>query len=161
MARRTYSEVSIQLKRIGYRIEIEDPDASVTFHPNDIDRTYNAITSKCNELYPDYQLSDTERRDIDVQLTEIYKDYEEDRYKHRVSDTEHLVYLAKSQINEQFRDQTGAFYAVIERNGHNEMLKMSSEEFDRYLAKLFYLLTTIFSFIFDFIHVVISSGFIA
>ena len=43
--------------------------------------------------------SDTELRDIDVQLTEIYKDYSEERDKHKVSDAEHLVYIARSQIS--------------------------------------------------------------
>ena len=76
---------------------------SVTFHPLDFDKTYNIIILRCNELYPGYQFSDTELRDINVQLTEIYKDYAEDRDKHRVSDAEHLVYLARSQIKQQFK----------------------------------------------------------
>jgi len=135
----TYSEsVTVRLKRNHHLIEIESPDASVTFHPLDFDKTYRAIISKCTELYLGYQFSDTELRDIDVQLTEIYKDYAEESDKHKVSDAEHLVYLAKSQIKQQFRDQTGAFYAVIERNGHDELLKMSSEEFNRYLSRLYY-----------------------
>ncbi len=135
----TYSEsVTVRLKRNHHLIEIESPDASVTFHPLDFDKTYRAIISKCTELYLGYQFSDTELRDIDFQLTESYKDYTEERNKHRVSDAEHLVYLARSQIKQQFRDQTGAFYAVIERNGHDELLKMSSEEFNRYLSRLYY-----------------------
>jgi hypothetical protein len=139
MARRMYSKtISISLKRVGNLIEIEDTGASVTFQPNDIDKTLTAIILKCNELDPDDPVSDTDRRDVEVQLTEIYKDYQEDRDKHRTSDAANLVYLARSQIKEQFKDQTGAFYAVIERDGHNEMLKMSSDEFDRYLYKLFY-----------------------
>jgi predicted Zn-dependent protease with MMP-like domain len=81
---------------------------------------------------------DIQFRDIDVQLTEIYKDYDKDRKKHKVKDAEHLVNLAKSQIKEQFRDQTGAFYVVIERDGHEEMLKSNSLEFDRYLYRLYY-----------------------
>jgi hypothetical protein len=139
MHRGTYSEsMTVRLIRNHHLIEIESPDASVTFHPLDFDKTYKAIILKCNELYLGYQFSDTELRDIDVQLTEIYKDYAEERDKHKVTDAEHLVYLAKSQIKQQFRDQTGAFYAVIERNGHDELLKMSSEEFNRYLSRLYY-----------------------
>lgn len=139
MHRGTYSEsVTVRLKRNRHLIEIESPDASVTFYPLDIDKTYNAIISKCTELYLGYQFSDAELRDIDVQLTEIYNDYAEERDKHRVSDAEHLVYLAKSHIKQQFRDQTGAFYAVIERNGHDELFKMSSEEFNRYLSRLYF-----------------------
>lgn len=49
-----------------------------------------------------------------------------------------MVNLAKSQIKEQFRDQTGAIYFVIERDGHDEMLKSNSNEFDRYLSRLYY-----------------------
>ncbi len=130
--------MTVRLKRNRHLIEIESPDASATFYPLDIDKTYNAIISKCTELYLGYQFSDTELRDIDIQLTEIYNDYAEERDKHKVSDAEHLVYLAKSQIKQQFRDQTGAFYAVIERNGHDELLKMSSEEFNRYLSRLYF-----------------------
>ena len=133
-----YESVTVILKRNHHLIEIESPDMGVTFHPLDFDKTYNTIILRCNELYPGYQFSDTELRDIDVQLTEIYKDYAEERDKHKVSDAEHLVYLAKSQIQRQFKDQTGAFYAVIEKNGHDEMLNMKSEEFDRYLSKLYY-----------------------
>ncbi len=139
MAKRAYSKtVSYSLRRIGNMIEIEDTGTSVTFHPDDFDKTLSAIILKCSELDPNEPVSHTERRDIEVQLTEIYKDYQEARDKHRTSDAEHLVYLAKSQIKEQFRDQTGAFYAVIERDGHNEMLKMSHKEFDRFLSKIFY-----------------------
>lgn len=136
---RNYSDFStVRLNRTRHFIEIESPDVTVTFHPNDYDKTFNSIITKCSELYLGYQFSDTELRDIDMQLNEIYKDYGEDRDKHRVSDAEHLVYLARSQIKQQFRDQTGAFYAVIERNGHDELLKMSSEEFNRYLSRLYF-----------------------
>jgi hypothetical protein len=139
MAGRNLSEsVMVRLKRIHGMIEIENPDASVTFHPNDFDKTYNAIITKCSELYPDYVLTAMELRDIDFQLNEIYKDYVEDRNKHKISDAEHLVYLAESHIKEQFRDHTGAFQVVIEKDGHDEMLKLGSDEFDRYLSKLFY-----------------------
>ena len=139
MHRGTYSDsMTVRLIRNRHLIEIESPDASVTFHPLDFDKTYKAIISKCNELYLGYQFSDTELRDIDVQLTEIYKDYSEERDKHKVSDAEHLVYIARSQIKQQFRDQTGAFYVVIERNDHDELLKMSSEEFNRYLSRLYF-----------------------
>jgi hypothetical protein len=137
--RGTYSEsVAVRLKRNRYLIEIESPDATVTFHPLDFDKTYKAIISKCAELYLGYKFSDIELRDIDFQLNEIYKDYTEERDKHRVTDAEHLVYLARSQIKQQFRDQTGGFYAVIERNGHDDLLKMSSEEFNRYLSRLYF-----------------------
>lgn len=136
---RNYSDYStVRLNRTRYSIEVESPDITVTFHPNDYDRTYNSITSKCSELYPGYQFTEIELRDIEVQLTEIYRDYAEDRNKRKIGDGEHLLYLARSQIKQQFRDQTGAIYAVIERDGHDELLKMNSDEFDRYLGKLFF-----------------------
>src|SRR5918994_128489 len=116
MANENFSEsIRVRLIRTRNLIEFEDLDVSVTFHPNDFDKTYGAIISKFKELYPDYVLTQIELRDIDVQLNEIYRDYDKDRDKHKISDAEHLVYLAKSQIKEQFRDQTGAFYAVIEK----------------------------------------------
>jgi hypothetical protein len=139
MTETSYSEyATVRLKRIGHLIVIVDPDVSVTFHPTDIDKTYNAIISKCSELYPGYQLTETDLRDIDFQLTEVYKDYVEERGKHQISDPEHLVNLAMSQIKQQFKDQTGAFYAVIERYGHNEIINMDSEEFNRYISKMYY-----------------------
>jgi hypothetical protein len=107
MASTTYSyTANTKLKRVGHLIEVIDPDLSVTFHPLDIDKTNSAIISKCDDLYPGYEWTEIQHRDIDVQLTEIYKEYDEDRKKHRVKDAEHLVYLAKSQIKEQFRDRT-------------------------------------------------------
>jgi hypothetical protein len=130
--------VRVRLIRTRNLIEIEDLDVSVTFHPNDFDKTYGAIISKFKELYPDYVLTQMELRDIDVQLNEIYKDYDKDRDKHKISDAENLVYLTKSQIKEQFRDQTGAFHVVIDNDGHHETLNMDSDEFDGYLCRLYY-----------------------
>jgi hypothetical protein len=139
MANRSYSETATtRLKRIGHLTEVEDPDVTVTFHPTNIDKTYDATISKCKELYPGYPLTEIQRRDIDVQLTEIYKDYDEGRNKRRITEAEHLVNLAMSQIKRQFKDQTGAFYAAIEQNGHDELLNMNSDEFSRYLCKLYY-----------------------
>jgi hypothetical protein len=137
--RGTYSEtVTTRLKRTGHLIEVEDPDVTVTFHPTNIDKTYDAIISKCKELYPGYPLTEIQFRDIDVQLAEIYKDYDEGKNKRWITEAEHLVNLAMSQIKLQFKDQTGAFYAVIERNNHDELVNMNSEEFSRYLSKLYY-----------------------
>jgi hypothetical protein len=109
------STANTRLKRTGHLIEVEDPDLTVTFHPTDIDKTSEAIILRFNELYAGNQLLNIQLRDINVQLTEIYKDYDEARKKHKVKDDEHLVYLTKSQIKEQFRDQTGAIYFVFER----------------------------------------------
>lgn len=139
MANKSYSESAVtRLKRIGHLIEIEDPDLSVTFHPTDPEKSFAAIISRCDELYPGYQWTEIQYRDIDRQLTEIYKDYDESRNKRRISEADHLVNLAMSQIKQQFKDQTGTFYAVIEKNGHDELLDMNSEEFNRYLSKLYY-----------------------
>jgi hypothetical protein len=139
MASRSYSESAVtRLKRIGHLIEIEDPDLSVTFHPTDPDKTSAAIITRCAELYPGYQWTEIQYRDIDRQLTEIYKDYDESRNKRRITEADHLVNLAMSHIKQQFKDQTGAFYAVIEKNDHNELLDMNSKEFGRYLSKLYY-----------------------
>jgi catalase (peroxidase I) len=59
-------------------------------------------------LYPGYQWTEIQYRDIDRQLTDIYKDYNESRNKRRISEADHLVNLAMSQIKQQFRDQAGA-----------------------------------------------------
>jgi hypothetical protein len=139
MANRSYSESAVtRLRRIGHLIEVEDPDLSVTFHPTDPDKTFSALITRCSELYPGYQWTEIQYRDIDRQLAEIYKDYDESRNKRRISEADHLVNLAMSHIKQQFKDQMGAFYAVIEKNGHNELLDMNSKEFGRYLSKLYY-----------------------
>ena len=139
MTSRSYSETATtRLQRIGHLIEIEDPDLSVTFHPTDPDKTFAAIISKCDDLYPGYQWTEIQHRDIDRQLSEIYKDYDESRNKRRITEADHLVNLAMSHLKQQFKDQTGAFYAIIEKNGHDELLDMNSKEFNRYLSKLYY-----------------------
>jgi energy-coupling factor transporter ATP-binding protein EcfA2 len=141
MAGRNFSveeSVTTRLKRTGHIIEVEDPDLSVTFHPTDMDKTSASIISKCNELYPGYQLTEIQLRDVNVQLTEIYKDYDDERSKCKITEAEHLVNLTMSHIKQQFKDQTGAFYVVVEKDGKIEMLKTASDEFDRYLSRLYY-----------------------
>ena len=81
---------------------------SVTFHPTDPDKTFSAIITRCKSLYPGYQWTEIQYRDIDRQLTDSYKDYDESRNKRRISEADHLVNLAMPQIKQQFRDQTGA-----------------------------------------------------
>ena len=138
MPRKAYSEVFIQLKRNGGLIEIVATNASVTFRPDDIQKTFNDIVSKCNELDPENPVSYTDRRDIDTQLTEIYKEYEEERLKRRIREADHLVYLARSHIKEQFKDQTSAYYVVVEKDGRNQLFKTNSAEFEIYLSRLYY-----------------------
>jgi hypothetical protein len=75
---------------------------------------------------------------LDIQLTNIYKEYYDQRAKKRISDSEHLFLLASSEIKEQYMDQTGAFYAIIEREGHKEVLNMDYQDFDLFLSNIFY-----------------------
>jgi hypothetical protein len=131
-------------------IEIEGTGASVTFYPNDRDKTYEAILAKCKELGTDLTLggddgkeqdSDVkyERHNIDTQLTQIYREYYEEREKKQISDALHLFNLAMGEFRgEQFKDQTGAYYAVIEKDNHKEILNMDHQEFDLFLSNLFY-----------------------
>ena len=56
----------------------------------------------------------------------------------KTSDSEHLFLLASSEIKDQFTDQTGSFYADIERDGHREILNMDYQEFDLYLSNIFF-----------------------
>lgn len=129
-------EVSVTIVRHGRLIIIEGINASVTFYPNDRDKTVKALMDKFKEL--EYDQSQSEINDLDVQLTNIYKEYYEQREKRKISDAEHLVLLAAGEIKGQFRDETGAYYAVIEKNDHKEILNMDYEQFHLFLSKLFY-----------------------
>jgi hypothetical protein len=110
---------------MGHIIEIEGTGTSVTFLPNDKDKTYEAILAKCKELGTDFTLEEDsqnqdldikeERRNIDIQLTQIYMEYYEQREKKQISDAQHLFSLAMGEIKEQFKDQTGAYYATVEK----------------------------------------------
>jgi hypothetical protein len=136
-------QISITIKRLGHIILIEGTGGSVTFYPNDKDKTYNAIVAKCEELGSDLSIDNEdfetkyERHNIDIQLTEIYKQYYEQRETRKVSDAEHLVNLAASEIKEQFIDQTGMHYVVIERDDHREILNMDYQEYDLFLSHIY------------------------
>jgi hypothetical protein len=78
-------QVDVTIKRIGQIVEIEGLGASVNFHPKDYDKTLNALIGRCIELQADLASDkakiDYLKRSIQNQLTEIYKDYEEERKK--------------------------------------------------------------------------------
>lgn len=42
------------------------------------------------------------------------------------------------EIKEQFKDQTGAYYAIVEKGDHKEALNMDHQEFDLFLSNIFY-----------------------
>ena len=74
--------VDIKIKRVGHIIVIEGLGTSVNFHPKNYDMTLNALIERCIELQPDLTSDKAEmdylRHSIDNQLTDIYKDYEEE-----------------------------------------------------------------------------------
>jgi hypothetical protein len=144
-------QVSATIKRSGFIVEIEGTGASVTFYPYDKDKTFDAVIAKCKELGDDLTLinkdhkdhSDiiTERHNIDIQLTEIYKKFYDDLEKKVIRDEELLLIIANSQIKNRFIDQTGRFYAVIQKKNdgsQQEIVNVDYEEFDRFLIKIFY-----------------------
>jgi hypothetical protein len=135
-------QVSNTIRRLGYLVEIEGTASSVTFHPYDRDKTYNAILEKCKELGEDLNSNTEEvryeRRNLDIQLTEIYKKYYDDLQERRISDEEQLLIIAWSQLKQKFKDQTGRFYAVVEENNHDAIIYIDSEDFDRFLLKIFH-----------------------
>ena len=124
------------LIRQGYLIIVEGLNSSVTFYPNDKDKTFGALIGALKELGSD--LAPDEIHNLDIQVTNIYKEYYEQRANKKIADSEHLFLLVSSEIKEQFTDQTGAFYAAIERDGHREILNMDYEEFDLFLSNIFY-----------------------
>jgi hypothetical protein len=140
-----FPQITITVKRVGFLVIIEGTGASITFHPNDKDRTYDAIIHKCKELGYDLTADNSndpdakyQRQNIEMQLTEIYKDYYLERENKLISDAEHLINLAASEIKAQFKDQTGQHYVQIERDGHNEILNMDYEEFNLFLSSIYY-----------------------
>jgi hypothetical protein len=137
-------QVSITIRRTGYLIEIEGVGASVTFYPYDRDKTYNALLEKCKEVGEDLtsNLEDdevnSERRNIDIQLTGIYKEYYEDLEAGLIRDEDQLLIITWSQIKQSFKDQTGRFYAVIRKDDYNVIINMDSEDFDGFLLRIFH-----------------------
>jgi hypothetical protein len=129
-------EISTTVNRQGNLIIIGGLNCSVTFYPNDKDKTFNTLINKLKELGSD--LSDHERLNIDVQLTNIYKEYYQERAENKISDAQHLVNLGAAEIKDQFTDETGAFYVIIERDGHKELLNMDYQKFDLFMSSIFY-----------------------
>lgn len=75
-------QVNVRIRRIGHIVEIEGLGTSVKFHPKDYDKTLNALIDRCIELQPDLASDSDEidyiMRSIQIQLTEIYKIYEQE-----------------------------------------------------------------------------------
>jgi hypothetical protein len=84
------------------------------------------------------EVSDQERLNLDVQLTHIYKEYYQQRAENKISDAQHLVNLSAAEIKDQFTDETGAYYVIIERDGHKELLNMDYQKFDLFMSSIFY-----------------------
>ena len=129
-------EISTNVIRQGYLIIVEGLNSSVTFYPNDKDKSFDALICKLKELGSD--LAPDEIHNLDVQVTNLYKEYYEQRANKKIADSEHLFLLASSEIKEQFTDQTGSFYATIERDGRREILNMDYQDFDLFLTNIFY-----------------------
>jgi hypothetical protein len=79
--RSSLTQIEVEIKRIGHIIEILGTGASVNFHPDDKEKTLNALIAKGVELQPDLDSDQMEmnyfKRSIEIQLTAIYADYEE------------------------------------------------------------------------------------
>jgi len=76
-------QVDVRINKIGHIVEIEGLGISVNFDPKNYRNTMNALVDSCKELQPDLA-SDKEAiayltRSIQIQLTEIYKDYEQEK----------------------------------------------------------------------------------
>jgi hypothetical protein len=61
------SEISVSICRQGFLILVDRIGCSVTFYPNNKDKTFNALVDKLKDLGSD--LSDHERLNIDLQLS--------------------------------------------------------------------------------------------
>jgi hypothetical protein len=61
-----------------------------------------------------------------------------DSEPHSKSSAEVLLQLATEKIQLLFKDQYGTAYALVHILDHNEILRVESDKFKRYLSKLFY-----------------------
>jgi hypothetical protein len=73
-------QVDVIIKRIGHIVVIEGSGISVNFDPKNYNKTLNALIDSCKLLQPDL-VSDKDEMDyltrsVQIQLTEIYKEYE-------------------------------------------------------------------------------------
>jgi hypothetical protein len=84
--------VDVTIKRIGHIIEIEGTGASINFYPKNYDKTLNALVTKCKELQPDLASDKPEpeylKRSVEIQLTEIYKEYQQEITSNRNKNNE-------------------------------------------------------------------------
>jgi len=137
-------QISTTITRSGFIIDIEGTGASVTYYPYDKDKTYDAIIAKCKELGQDLTVDvqnsevKTELHNIDIQLTEIYKQYYEQVANRIIKEEDQLLIIANSLIKHKFQDQTGKFYVVIEKDSHDEIIDIDYQEFDSFLAKMYF-----------------------
>jgi hypothetical protein len=137
-------QVSTTIRRSGYIIEIEGTGVCVTFYPYDKDRTYYALLAKCKEMGQDLTSNIEnydvryERHNIDIQLTEIYREYYDELENKRIRDEDQLLIISYSKIKQKFMDQTGRCFAVTEKDNHDEIVNLDSEEFDGFLLKIFH-----------------------
>lgn len=72
----------------------------------------------------------TERHNIDIQLTEIYEHYYEQVANRTIKDEDQLLIIANSLIKHKFLDQSGKFYVVVENDNHDEIIDVEYQEFD-------------------------------
>lgn len=141
MEEMTAPPISFELRRVGHIIIIEGLDKSITFHPTDKDKTLKEILEKCKEF--DYDLTENnpecvqELTYIDSQLTQIYEVYDEEKTNQK-RDPELLLGLLQTEIKDQFRDETGAYNVIIERDNHADILAIDSEEFDMFMRNVFF-----------------------
>lgn len=73
-------DLEVKIHREGLLIILDNTGSSVSFNPRSIDKTFNAVIAKCLELDSSYsndnQALEALRRSIDLQLTQIYREYE-------------------------------------------------------------------------------------
>jgi hypothetical protein len=100
-------EISTNVIRQGYLIIVEGLNTSATFYPNDKDKTFDALICRLIELGSG--ITRDEIHNLDSQVTNIYKEYYEDRANNKIADSEHLLLLAarstqllKERITEKF-----------------------------------------------------------
>ena len=137
-------QISITIIRSGYIVEIQGTGASVTFYPYDKDKTFDGIITKCKELGQDltedienFEVK-TERHNIDIQLTEIYKQYYEQVSNRTIREEVQLLIIANSMIKHKFQDQTGKFYIVTEKDNHDEIIDLDHQGFDSLLSRIYF-----------------------
>jgi hypothetical protein len=121
------TQLDVTIKRSGNIVEIEHTGTSVNFDPKDYDKTLNALIDRCKELEPGLA-SDKEgfnylKNSLQIQLTQIYKDYQEEENKEFNSKHGNIVKTKPHYIHKYSKDVPLAEAVIVAGNPYFIQMK--------------------------------------